>query len=386
MKILALNPVSPVVNEIFGDKYQIDKDFTNPEAVILRSFNMHDYKLPESTLCVGRAGAGVNNIPFDKYAEKGVVVFNTPGANANAVKELVICSLLLSGRKIVDGINWTKTLKGKGKEVAKLVESGKKDFIGGELMGKTLGVVGLGAIGILVANAAIELGMKVYGYDPYISVKGAWNINNHIKREVDIKTLFSECDFITLHVPLIDDTKELINKDSIALMRDGVSIINCSRGELVNNTDIISAVKSNKVSRYVTDFPCEEVLDIENIITIPHLGASTPEAEDNCAFMVAKQMVDYIENGNITNSVNFPECCLARSGVMRLCVVHNNVKNVINSITDIVSKSGVNIGGFVSKSGNNKLAYAIIDIDEKIDDATVAKIKKLDNIVSIRTI
>lgn len=386
MKVLKLNEVSPIVKDIMGAKYSLEKACDNPDAIILRSFDMHSYDLPKSTLCVGRAGAGVNNIPYEKYAESGVVVFNTPGANANAVKELVICAMLLSGRKINDGINWTKSLKGKGAEVGKLVESGKKDFIGGELMGKKLGVVGLGAIGALVANAAVDLGMTVYGFDPYISIMGAWNLNNHVKKCDDIKTIFKECDFITLHVPLLDSTKKMINKDSIATMKKGVNIINCSRGELVDNGAIIEAVQSGKVNRYVTDFPTEELLDIENIITIPHLGASTPEAEDNCAIMVAKQMVDFIENGNITNSVNFPSCQMSRCGIQRLTVVHNNVKNVISAISDTIGKEGVNISGFVSQSENKKFAYAIIDVDEILNEKIIAKIAGLENIVKVRVI
>lgn len=386
MKILKLNEISPAVNDVFKDKFKLEKDCANPVGIILRSFNMHDYKIPESVLCVGRAGAGVNNIPVDACAEKGVVVFNTPGANANAVKELVICALLMSGRKVVDGINWAGSLKGKGAEVAKLVESGKKSFVGGEIRGKKLGVVGLGAIGALVANAAVGLGMTVIGYDPYISIKGAWTLDNHVKKQDDVKALFAECDFVTLHVPLTDSTRGIVNKETLSLMKSGSAIINCSRGELVNNSDVISAVKSGKLSRYVTDFPCEELLGIENIITIPHLGASTPEAEDNCAYMVAEQMVDFIENGNIANSVNFPSCSQSRSGKQRLTVIHNNVKNVLNSITDLISKEGINISGFTSQSENRKFAYAIIDVDEALPAAIIDKISKLENIIKVRVL
>ncbi|KAI4453862.1 phosphoserine aminotransferase [Holotrichia oblita] len=296
---------NPVVGDIFGKNYSLEKSCDNPDGIILRSFEMHNYNLPESVLCVGRAGAGVNNIPFEAYAEKGVVVFNTPGANANAVKELVLCALLLSGRKITDAINWTQRLQGKGDAVAKLVESGKKDFVGGEIAGKKLGVVGLGAIGAQVANSAIELGMSVIGYDPYISISGAWNLDHHVKKAETLEQIYAECDFITLHVPLSDSTKNMINVDTLKSCKNGVSIINCSRGELVDNAAIIAAVGSGKVNRYVTDFPVEELLGKENIITIPHLGASTPEAEDNCAQMAARQMADFIENGNIINSVNF---------------------------------------------------------------------------------
>lgn len=386
MQILKLNEISPVVNEIFENKYALEKDCADPIGIMLRSFNMHDYAIPESVICVGRAGAGVNNIPVDKCAENGIVVFNSPGANANAVKELVLCALFMAGRKVVDGINWTSTLKGKGAEVAKLVESGKKSFVGGEIRGKKLGVVGLGAIGALVANAAVGLGMTVIGYDPYISIKGAWNLDNHVKKQDDVNALFAECDFITLHVPLTDTTRNIICEKSISLMKDGAAIVNCSRGELVNNADIISAVKSGKISRYVTDFPCDDLLGIENIITIPHLGASTPEAEDNCAYMVAKQMVDFIENGNITNSVNFPACSQNRCGKQRLTVIHNNVKNVLSSITDLISKEGINISGFTSQSENRKFAYAIIDVDDALPAKVIEKISKLENVIKVRVL
>ena len=277
MEILKLNEISEAANEAFKGKYKLTKTAKDPVGIILRSFNMHDYALPKSVCCVGRAGAGVNNIPIDKCSENGVVVFNTPGANANAVKELALCALLLCGRKISEGIDWASSLK--GVDVPKQVESGKKAFIGKELHGKTLGVIGLGAIGVLVANAV---------------------------KETDLERLFAESDFITLHVPLTDSTRSMINSKTIASMKDGAAIVNCSRGELVNNVDIKAALKSGKISKYATDFPCEEVLGVENIIAIPHLGASTPEAEDNCARMVARQMTDFIENGNITNSVNFP--------------------------------------------------------------------------------
>lgn len=383
--ILKLNEISPVANKAFKADYKLSKDIANPEGIILRSFNMHEYPLPDSLLCVGRAGAGVNNIPIDKCTAKGIVVFNTPGANANAVKELVICSMLLGSRKIYDGINWTKSLKGKGAEVTKLVESGKGSFVGGEILGKKLGVIGLGAIGILVANSAIELGMNVVGYDPYISIDGAWNLDHNVKKELDINKIFSDCDYITLHVPLLNETKELINAESLLKVKEGVCIINCARGELVNNEAIIAAVKSGKVARYITDFPCEEVLNTENIITIPHLGASTPEAEDNCAYMAAQEMTDYIENGNITNSVNFPNCNTSREGKNRLTIIHNNVKNVLKTITEVISNDGINISNFVSQARGN-YAYSILDLDEDIQPNILDKISKLENIIKIRVI
>lgn len=386
MEILKLNEISPVVNDIFGDDYKLVKEAAAPSAIMLRSFNMHEYDIPESVLCIGRAGAGTNNIPVDACAEKGIVVFNSPGANANAVKELVILSLLLCCRKVTNGIEWAKTLKGNGKAVGKMVESGKKEFIGGELAGKKLGVIGLGAIGVLTANAAINLGMTVVGYDPFISIKGAWNLNHHVKHATDVKQIFAECDFITLHVPLNDTTREIINAESIKSMKDGVNIVNCSRGELVNNAAIIEATANGKVNRYVTDFPADEVCDVENIIAIPHLGASTPEAEDNCAYMVANQIVDFIENGNIINSVNFPACSMPRNGKQRITIIHQNVKNVISTITDLIAKEGININGFVSQSDGKKLAYALIDVDEKVSDMTIDAIKANADVVNVRTI
>ncbi len=386
INVLKLNEISDVVGEVFDNNgYKLVKDCKNPEAIMLRSFNMHDYQLPESVLCVGRAGAGTNNIPVNEYADKGVVVFNTPGANANAVKELVLCSLLLSGRKIVEGIEWVKTLKDQD-DISKKVESGKKAFVGGEILGKKLGVVGLGAIGAQVANAAIELGMKVIGYDPYISIDAAWNLNHNIRKETDLNKLLAECDFITLHVPLVNDTRDMINANSLKIMKDGVNIINCSRGELVNNSAIVSAIKSGKVNRYVTDFASNELIGVENVIITPHLGASTPEAEDNCAVMAAKEIVEFIENGNIINSVNFPTLKSPRTGKMRITVIHKNVSSVISKITDIISKQGVNISSFNSQSDNRPVAYAVLDIDEVIDDTVLEKIRKVDNVIRVRVI
>ena len=384
--VLKLNEISGAVKETFAPHgFELVKECDSPAAIMLRSFDMHGYNVPASVLCVGRAGAGVNNIPVSEYAEKGIVVFNTPGANVNAVKELVICALLLCGRKITDGINWTQSLKGKGAEVPKTVESGKKAFAGGEILGKTLGVIGLGAIGRLVANSAVELGMKVIGYDPFISIDAAWNLNHNVEKETDLNTLLSKCDYITLHIPYLPDTKGIINADAIAKMKKGANIINCSRGELVINDDIIKALKSGKLNRYVTDFPCEELLGTENVITIPHLGASTEEAEDNCAKMAAQEIVDFVKNGNITNSVNFPNCKSVCTGKTRLTVFHKNVKNVISSISDIIAKEGINISSFNSQSGG-AMAYAILDLDEELSDATVEKISKLDNIVRVRVI
>ena len=383
--ILKLNEISKVANKEFSDNYALVKEAENPDAIVLRSFNMHEYDIPSSVLCVGRAGAGVNNIPLDKCSEKGIVVFNTPGANANAVKELVVCGLLLAGRKIVEGIEWAASLKGKGAEVAKAVEKGKSAFVGCEIKGKTLGVVGLGAIGAMVANVAIKLGMNVLGYDPFISIDGAWNLDHHVIKEIDINEIFKKSDFITLHVPLNDSTRSLVNKDTLALMKDGSAILNFARGELVDAAAVIDALESEKLSRYVTDFPTDEMLGVKNLIAIPHLGASTPEAEDNCAVMVARQMIDFIENGNITNSVNMPACKMPRQGKSRITVFHKNVKNVLSAITAVIGEEGINIANLMSQA-KGEYAYLILDLDENLSDAALDKIKGMDSVVKVRTI
>lgn len=383
--ILKLNEISKVANKEFSDNYALVKEAENPDAIVLRSFNMHEYDIPSSVLCVGRAGAGVNNIPLDKCSEKGIVVFNTPGANANAVKELVVCGLLLAGRKIVEGIEWAASLKGKGAEVTKAVEKGKSAFVGCEIKGKTLGVVGLGAIGAMVANVAIKLGMNVLGYDPFISIDGAWNLDHHVVKETDINEIFKKSDFITLHVPLNDSTRSLVNKDTLALMKDGSAILNFARGELVDAVAVIDALESEKLSRYVTDFPTDEMLGVKNLIAIPHLGASTLEAEDNCAVMVARQMIDFIENGNITNSVNMPACKMPRQGKSRITVFHKNVKNVLSAITAVIGEEGINIANLMSQA-KGEYAYLILDLDENLSDAALDKIKGMDSVVKVRTI
>ncbi len=383
-KVIKLNAISAAAAPEFGSDY-VFGDFSDPEAILLRSFNMHDYAIPESTLCVGRAGAGVNNIPIDACSQRGVVVFNTPGANANAVKELVICGLFLAGRKIADGIAWAKTLKGKGADVGKTVEKGKGAFVGSEIKGKTLGVIGLGAIGAMVANAAIGLGMKVLGYDPYISVDAAWNLNSGIKKETDVNEIFKQSDFISLHVPLNDGTRATVNKDTIAIMKDGAAILNFARGELADENAVIEALKSGKLTRYVTDFPTDALLTTENVVAIPHLGASTPEAEDNCAVMVARQVVDFIENGNITNSVNMPNCALPRQGKSRVTVFHRNVKNMLGSITSIIGGEGVNISNMLSRAKSD-FAYLMLDLDEELSTDALARISALNDVIRVRAL
>ncbi len=383
-KILKLNEISPVANSIFTD-YEYSKDAVDPCGIMLRSFKMHDYVIPESLLAVARAGAGTNNIPIEACSEKGIVVFNTPGANANAVKELAICGLLMSSRKIAQSYVWASGQKDKGADVPKLVESEKAKFGGPEIIGKTLGVIGLGAIGAMVANACVDLGMNVLGYDPYISVDSAWNLSKQITHVTDFNELISACDYITLHVPLVSGTKECINKESISKMKNGVRIINCSRGELVDNSAIVEACESGKVACYVTDFPCAEVIGYENIITLPHLGASTPEAEDNCAVLAGKQLVDYIENGNIKNSVNFPAVSMARSGDVRVAIVHKNVKNTLSSLTSIISELGLNIANMANASAGD-YAYSLFDLDGDLASGDIAKFTEVDGVIKARVI
>lgn len=381
--ILKLNSISRLADKYFEGYSYVD-DHANPDGIMLRSFKMHDYEIGSNLVAVARAGAGVNNIPLDKMSEKGVCVFNTPGANANAVKELVICALLLGSRKIFEGITWAQGLS-KDEDVAKLVEKGKSQFVGGEIYGKTLGVLGLGAIGAKVANIAIDLGMDVLGYDPYISVDAAWRLSRKVKHENDLTSLFAGSDYISIHMPLTNDTKGIINKNSIATMKDGVCIINCARGELVNNDDLKDALKSGKVSRYVTDFPVAELLGVEGVITIPHLGASTPEAEDNCAIMAARQLTDYIETGSIVNSVNFPNLKAPDSFVHRVTIVHKNVPYMINFATRPFSDAHINIDNLMS-AGRGDVGYMILDTEKEVPASVIEELKKVDGFLKIRVI
>lgn len=380
-QILKLNEISPVADKEFPAGYTFTKEAKNPDGIMLRSFNMHEYPLNDELLAVARAGAGTNNIPIPACTEKGIVVFNTPGANANAVKELVICELLLGGRKITDAIDWVKTLKGT-EGIGKAVEKGKSKFVGHEISGKTLGVIGLGAIGVMVANTAVDLGMNVVGYDPYLSVAGALHLDNRV-RTADLDTLIKSSDFITVHVPLTPDTEKMFNADTFAKMKDGAVLINNSRGELVDTGAVLAAVESGKLERYITDFPSDELIGVPNIICVPHLGASTPEAEDNCAQMAARELVDYIENGNITHSVNFPDVSAPRSTSSRIAVMHNNVEGVISKVTSAISASGINIANIIDKSKKDK-AYMLVDLDAKISDKTVKEIESFDFVTRVR--
>lgn len=385
-KIQTLNNISEKGLELLPkDTYEVSNDCTNPDGILVRSAKMHGMELPASLKAIARAGAGVNNIPVEECSEKGIVVFNTPGANANGVKELVLAGLLLSSRKIVEGIQWTKSLKGQGSEVPKLVEKGKSEFAGPEILGKKLGVIGLGAIGVLVANAAHALGMDVQGYDPYMSIDAAWGLSRSVHRAVSLESLLSECDYITVHVPLLDETKNMLNKEKFALMKKGVRILNFSRGELVNNTDLIEAIKEGIVAAYVTDFPSEELIDVENIIAIPHLGASTPESEENCAMMAAEQLRNYLEHGNIKNSVNFPDCEMVRTTNYRTVVAHKNIRNMVGQITTILAHADINIMDMMNKSKKD-WAYTVIDSDKKVEEDIVSKIKAIDGVVAVRTL
>ena len=369
-----------------SDNYTVNTECDNPDAIILRSFSMHEMEMPDNLKAIGRAGAGVNNIPVDKCTEKGIVVFNTPGANANAVKELVITGILLASRKVVDGINWARTLEGNGAEVAKMVEKGKSSFVGPEIEGKKLAVIGLGAIGAIVANSALSLGMKVYGYDPFLSVNAALKLSSDVKIIKELNDLVKTCDYITIHIPYIpDQNKGLINAGLIRKMKDGVIIINCARGEIVDNQDIIKATESGKVGKYIVDFPSDELIGAKNIICTPHLGASTEEAEENCAIMAAKQLIDYIENGNIVNSVNYPTCSMPRSTENRLVILHKNTHNILAHITGTVGNEGINIANLTNQSKGD-YAVTILDVDGVVSDQAISHISAVENIIKVRVI
>lgn len=384
-KILTLNKISETGLKNFPDNYAYSGEETNPDAILVRSASMHDMELPEGTLAIARAGAGVNNIPIEKCSEQGIVVFNTPGANANAVKELVLCAMLLSSRKIPAAMDWVKTLKGNGAEVPKMVEKGKSAFAGPEIKGKTLGVVGLGAIGVLVANAALSLGMEVYGYDPFLSVDAAWSLSRGVHHAASLDEIYANSDYITLHVPLTPDTKELVCAKTIAAMKDNVRILNFARGDLVNTADILAAINDGKVAAYATDFGNDELLGAPGVLVLPHLGASTPESEDNCAVMAVDEIRDYLENGNITHSVNMPAVSVPRSGRARITIIHKNVPNVISKITSTVASENINIDNMVNKS-RGEYAYTMLDTDTDVSADAIAAIEALDETVRVRVI
>lgn len=383
-KIKTMNKISPAgLSQLKPGDFTVSDDVENPDAVLVRSAKLHDMELPVSLKAIARAGAGTNNIPIDKCSENGVVVFNTPGANANGVKELVIGSLIMTSRNVVAASNWAQTLKGKGEEVEKLVEKGKSQFVGPEISGKTLGVIGLGAIGVLVANAAKSLGMEVYGYDPYLSVNAAWGISRTIHHAATLKEIYENCDYITIHVPLNNETSGTFNAESIAAMKTGVRLFNFARGGLAITADIKAGLESGKIASYTIDFPCDELLGVKGVIPVPHLGASTPESEDNCAIMAAKELTEFLENGTIKNSVNFPNTELPDSDGTRITVVHKNIPNMLTQIS--AAFSGINIENMVDKSKKEN-AYTILDVSGEQVDQAVERLKAIPGVIRVRVI
>ena len=380
--IMTLNKIAAVGTDRFGGNYAVADNHDNPDAIMVRSASMHDMEFGSNLLAIARAGAGVNNIPLDKCAEQGICVFNTPGANANAVKELVLCGMLLASRDVVGGISWVKSAKDDA-DIAKNVEKEKSKFAGTELKGKTIGIIGLGAIGALVANAAVSLGMNVIGYDPFLSVNGALSISRAVKYVTSTADIYAAADFISVHVPCNDNTKGMINKEAFALMKDGVIILNYARDALINDDDMKEALASGKVRKYVTDFPNPKTANMEGVIAIPHLGASTEESEDNCAVMAADELVAYLESGNIINSVNFPNAEMNAAG-KKVCVMHKNVPAIISSITTLFGGAGVNIDNMLNKSRGD-YAYTMLDVAD-VDDAIVAKISEIEGVIRVRVI
>ena len=384
LNIQKLNSISPVYQGILPEtEYNVAYEVENPDAIMVRSASMHDMAINDNLLCVGRAGAGVNNIPLDKMAEHGVVVFNSPGANANAVKELVLAGLLLASRRISDGIEWCKGLKSGEQTVEKQVEAGKKQFVGPELAGKTLGVVGLGAIGLQVANAGVSLGMDVLGYDPYISVDNAWRLSRSVRHSMSLDEILENSDYITLHVPLTDDNRGLIDAAAISRMKNTAALLNFARGPLVNVADVKEALEQGQLRVYVSDFPEEALIGARNVVLTPHLGASTPESEENCVRMVARQMHDYIRYGSIVNSVNYPNCALGRPTMPRISILHKNVPNVLGAITGVISGEGLNIENMVNQS-RGPYAYTVLDVDSKPSVLLRSKLHALDTIFRAR--
>ena len=385
--IKTMNKISAVgLERLPAENYTVGDHVENEDAILVRSAKLHDYSLPKSLWAIARAGAGVNNIPIDRCSEAGVVVFNTPGANANAVKELVLCAMLLASRDVIGGAEWVKAqVNTDGVEVADVVEKGKSAFVGPEIYRKTLGVVGLGAIGALVANIGLNMGMEVYGYDPYLSVDAALRLDRHIKVVKDLDTLYANSDYITLHLPFMEATRNTVNAAAIGKMKDGVRLINLARGGLVNDDDVIAALESGKIACYATDFPDNKIVAAPHVVALPHLGASTPESEDNCAVMAANQVKDFLENGNIKNSVNFPNVIMERSGVQRLCVIHRNVPAVLANITTQLSEDGVNVENMTNKS-KGEYAYTMVDTGSAVDAKVIEDIRKVPGIIRLRVI
>ena len=385
-RIQTMNKISPFGLDLFSrDRYEVASEIPHPHAILVRSADLHKIEIPDSVLAIGRAGAGVNNIPIPQCSEKGIVVFNTPGGNANAVKELAIAALLLASRNITGGINWASSIAGRADEVPDLVEKEKAKFEGPELRGKTLGVIGLGAIGVMIANDAIALCMDVIGYDPFISVDAAWNLSRDVTRADSMESLLDKSDYITLNVPLTDITKGFINAEKLRFMKKGARIINLARGALVNEADIIEALHADKLAVYVTDFPTAELLACKKVIGIPHLGASTPEAEDNCAVMAVKQVIDFLENGGIRNSVNFPACRMDQRAPHRLLVSNRNIPNMVGQIATVLAAENINITDFINHHRDD-FAYNIIDTEQKISEGSLEQLKKIDGVIRVRVL
>ncbi|BBH25360.1 MAG: 3-phosphoglycerate dehydrogenase family protein [Intestinibaculum porci] len=382
IKIKTMNKISNKGLALFDERYEVGDEITDEDAILVRSAKLHDYPMGENLKAIARAGAGTNNIPVKECADRGIVVFNTPGANANAVKELVLCSLFLSSRRVLEGIEWTKTIT--GDDFGKQVEAGKKQFVGPEIEGKTLGIIGLGAIGVAVANAAVKLGMNVIGYDPYISVNAAWKLSKWVKKAASQDEIFQEADYITIHVPANDETKNMINAKAINEMKPGVHVLNFARDALVNTDDMIDALKKGKVARYITDFGTEALAHTDNAIVMPHLGASTPESEENCATMAVEEVMDFLENGNIRNSVNFPTVVEPRTTTYRLCIIHKNIPNMLAKFAGTIAKKDMNIENMVNKARGD-YAYTIIDTNDLSEDITKA-IEKQEGVIKARII
>lgn len=385
VKVNCLNPIAACGTDLFNEQYEMTEEFSEANAVLVRSASMHELTLSDNLAAIARAGAGVNNIPLDACAEKGIVVFNTPGANANGVKELVVAGLMLASRDLMGGYNWVKE-NASDENIAKMVEKQKKQYAGNEIAGKKLGVIGLGAIGAKVANIAFRLGMEVYGYDPFVSIDAAWSLSRHIKHITNIEDIYKECDYITIHVPALKDTIGMLNKDAFALMHDGMKILNFSRDTLVNDADMKEALASGRVAKYVTDFPNPAIAGLDNVITLPHLGASTEESEDNCAIMAVKEIMDYMENGNIKNSVNYPACDMGVcDSAARIAINHKNIPNMITQFTKVFADQNINVTNMISKSRGD-WAYCMLDLDGVPADTLVEVLKSIDGVVKVRVI
>ena len=384
--IKTFNKISPVgLNKFDPECYAVGDDERNEDGILVRSAKLHDYDFPENLLAIARAGVGVNNIPLDRCSETGIAVFNTPGANANAVKELVLCAMLMGSRDIVGGIEWVRSQVAAGVDVTTVVEKGKSAFVGPEIYKKTLGVIGLGAIGALIANAAVSLGMNVCGYDPYLSVDAAWRLSRDVKHEVNLDGIYAKADYISINVPYTDQTFHMLDARAFSKMKDGVRIINESRAEIVDDDAMLAAIASGRVGKYVTDFPNEKVVGVDNIIALPHLGACTPESEEKSAVMAARELYDYLANGNIKNSVNFPDATLERMGVSRVCILHQNVPTMLNQFLEITCSTGLNVENMINKA-YGAYAYAMIDLNGRLDDDQVAKIDRIPEVIRVRVV